>query len=355
MATYYVKTQRGGQAQGPFTTDQLKALAAGGKLKPNYLLSGDQKTWYFLKNVRGLLAPQVAAPPPPRDSDIVEMAPARAVPSDGEIRAVPAVRRTAPRHRRARKGPPVALLTTLGCFLIVGVIVGGYLLFKRGDSSGDAGEYELAALDKAGVNNGRSDEGGTITKAAPAPPAATPRATTPPAVTPPPTRPPVATPPATRPPAITPPATRPPAATPPVPPPRATPATPPPAPLPKPGTRTEPRKSRASLALMSVAYAGQEVQAMGSQLSFAFTNRCGRGIRSVKGHIRLYDTTGKYLIGLPTEIDGPVAAGRTVHKRKVWITLDGSVLEMLDKFGKRIKIRFAADQVTYTDGKTVTF
>ena len=106
---------------------------------------------------------------------------------------------------------------------------------------------------------------------------------------------------------------------------------------------------------MSVAYAGQEVQAMGSQLSFAFTNRCGRGIRSVKGHIRLYDTTGKYLIGLPTEIDGPVAAGRTVHKRKVWITLDGSVLEMLDKFGKRIKIRFAADQVTYTDGKTVTF
>ena len=370
MAGYYVKTQQDGQAQGPFTTDQLKALAARGKLKPHHLISKDQKKWYVVKNVRGLLAPQgaaagaaAAAPPSlPQDSDIVEMAPAQAVPSDGEARAVPAARRVAPRRRRARKRPPVALLTTLGCFLIVGVIVGGYLLFGRGDSNGDASGDEPAAPDKAGANKGAPDKGGTTTKSAPVPPATTPPATTPPATTPPATTPPATTPPATTPPATTPPATTPPATTPPATtppattPPATTPPVPsPPVPLPEPGTKTEPKKPPASLALLSVTYGGQEVQAMGSQLIFAFTNRCGRGIKSVKGHIRLYDTAGNYLIGLPTEIDEPVAAGATLQKRKVWLTLDGRLLEMLERSGKQMKFKFAADQVTYNDGKTVTF
>ena len=312
MAGYFIKTKRDGQAQGPFTTDQLKTLAARGKLKPHYLISKDQKKWYVAKNVKGLLTPQraaaaavaaaaAAAAPSPRDNGVVEMAPAR----------------TVPRRRRARKRSPVALLTVLGCLLVVGGIVGGYLLFGLGDSNGDSGEDELAAVNKALTGKAASNKGGTT--------ATTPPATTPAAPTPPPPAPPATTPPA------------------------------PPVPVPDPIGKTEPKKSPASLALLSVAYGGQQVQAMGSQLIFALTNNSSRGIKSVKGHIRLYAPPGDYLIALPTEIDAPIAAGATIQKRAVWLTVDGRLLEMLDKSGKQMKFKFAADQVTYDDGKTVTF
>lgn len=61
MGGYYVKARADGRTQGPFAQDQLKALAAKGKLKPDYLVSRDGHKWYIARNITDLPLPQTAA------------------------------------------------------------------------------------------------------------------------------------------------------------------------------------------------------------------------------------------------------------------------------------------------------
>ena len=94
---------------------------------------------------------------------------------------------------------------------------------------------------------------------------------------------------------------------------------------------------------------------MGSRLSFNLTNRTGLEIKSAKGQIRLYDPSGGYLAGLPTEIDEPVKPGGTVLKEGVWMEVGGMILGMLNSSAKQMKFKFAAEEITYTNGRTVSF
>jgi hypothetical protein len=107
--------------------------------------------------------------------------------------------------------------------------------------------------------------------------------------------------------------------------------------------------------VVTVTYGGQEVQAMGSRLRFNLTNRTGLEIKSAKGQIRLYDPSGGYLIGLRTQIDEPVKPGGTLVKEGVWMDVGGMILGMLNTSSKQMKFKFAAEEITYTNGRTVSF
>lgn len=54
MSSFYVKTEADVAAKGPFTSAQLRALAARGKIKPNYLVSKDGRTWYVAEKISDL-------------------------------------------------------------------------------------------------------------------------------------------------------------------------------------------------------------------------------------------------------------------------------------------------------------
>jgi len=376
----YVKVKPDSPIQGPFTRNQLKGLATSGQLKAHYLLSNDMKTWYPAQNVRGLLGgegPSAAAAAPATaagaESGATAAPPADATPEALEPAATSGARRGTipvaeevappadqpaaeaekkPDLMAALKARPllVALLGALAGGLIVLVIVLACLLVFG--ENGEAGPPPGPALTPP------TNTPTTSTPAATTPPATTPPATTPPA-TPPPTAP---TPPAATPPATTPATAVKPAATTPttpampsgpvvVPPPRDAPTPPPP----RPSTKAEPPTKPQAFSILSVTYGGQEVQAMGSRLSFNLTNRTGLDIQSAKGQIRLYDSSGGYLVGLPTEIDEPIKRGATLVKEGVWMEVGGMILGALNTSSKQMTFKFAAEEVTYTNGRTVSF
>ncbi len=372
----YIKTKPSAPAQGPFTRTQLKGLATSGQLKAHYLLSKDMKTWYRLQNVRGLLASQgaaagTAAGPPGAAAEATAAAPAadsipvaeRMPPAAGPPAAEPAGAK--PDLMATLRARPLllALMAGLAGALLVALIVIVCLLFAGG---GDGGPPPAPAVTPpAGQPTTPTPPATTAsppqpTTPAPAPPAPppqpptpTPSAVTPPATQPPPPAPPAPTPPPTPPAPVTPPATTP--ATPSgpvvVPPPRDAPTPPPP----RPNTKAEPATKPQALAILTVMYGGQQVQAMGSRLSFTLTNRTGLEIKSAKGQIRLYDPSGGYLAGLPAEIDGPIKRGGTVVKEGVWMEVGGMILGMLNTSSKQMKFKFAAEEITYTNGRTVSF
>lgn len=374
----YVKTKPEGPAQGPFTRQQLKGLATSGQLKAHYLLSKDMKTWYQIQNVRGLLGSQGAAAAPPADSTPVALEPTAA--PAAAAAAIPVAEAIPPAAEPASAKPDLmatlrarplllALIAGLAGALLVALIVIVCLLFVVG--SGESGPPPAPAVTPpAGQPTTPAPPATTPAPAAPAPPAQ-PTTPTPSAVTPPATQPTTPTPPAptsppTPPAPVTPPATTPaattPAATAPttpatpsgpvvVPPPRDAPTPPPP----RPNTKAEPATKPQALAILTVMYGGQQVQAMGSRLSFNLTNRTGLEIKSAKGQIRLYDSSGGYLAGLPTEIDGPIKRGGTVVKEGVWMEVGGMILGLLNTSSKQMKFKFAAEEITYTSGRTVSF
>jgi hypothetical protein len=381
----YVKTKPEGPAQGPFTRQQLKGLATSGQLKPHYLLSKDMKTWYQIQNVRGLLGLQgaaagTAAEPatttgdaakatavaPAADSTPVALEPAAAaaIPVAEEIppAAEPAGAKSDLMATLRARPLLLALIAGLAGALLVALIVIVCLLFAGGN-----GESVPPPAPAVTPPTGQPT---TPAPAAPAPPAQqttpTPSAVTPPATQPTAPTPPAPTPPPTPPAPLTPPATTPPATTPAatayatpatpsgpvvVPPPRDAPTPPPP----RPNTKAEPATKPQALAILTVTYGGQQVQAMGSRLSFTLTNRTGLEIKSAKGHIRLYDPSGGYLAGLATEIDEPIKGGGTAVKEGVWMEVGGMILGMLNTSSKQMTFKFAAEEVAYTNGRTVSF
>ncbi len=379
----YVKTKPESPAQGPFTRQQLKGLATSGQLKAHYLLSKDMKTWYQIQNVRGLLGLQGAAAAPPADSTPVVLEPTAA--PAAAAAAIPVAEAILPAAEPAGAKPDLmatlrarplllALIAGLAGALLVALIVIVCLLFAGG--SGESGPPPAPAVTPpAGQPTTPAPPATTPAPAAVTPPAQpttpTPSAATPPATQPPTPTPPAPTPPATTPPATTPPATTPaattPAATAPAATAPATPATPsgpvvvppprdaPTPPPPRPNTKAEPATKPQALAVVTVTYGGQQVQAMGSRLSFNLTNRTGLEIKSAKGQIRLYDPSGGYLAGLPVEIDGPIKRGGTVVKEGVWMEVGGMILGMLNTSSKQMKFKFAAEEITYTSGRTVSF
>ena len=56
-AKVFVKTKDDGAVQGPFSSQQIKKLAAQGKLKPHHLLSKNRQTWQRASAVKGLAFP----------------------------------------------------------------------------------------------------------------------------------------------------------------------------------------------------------------------------------------------------------------------------------------------------------
>ncbi len=314
MSSYFVKTKRDGRTQGPFTPEQLKALAAGGKLKPHYLVSRDRKKWYIAKNIRDLPAPEVARPA----TSAVDLAaqaaaqhrpPARAVPGDA-------------------KRFPAVLIGGLVCALSAVVAITAYFLYV-GDGTGDdeADADLLALIDAHSPGGGTSGTatggtGGTSSGTSTDTPAGTSPQTHKPGTD-------ESTPQVHRP----------------------TPDRPPP----RPRGKFEPLKPPGSFQVLSVKYGGQVVRAMGSQLTFVLTNISGKDIQSVKGHIRLYDPSGSYLVGLPVEIAEPIKAGAAITKKGVWLEVLGLTLAMLDESSDEMKFKFAADEVTYEDGEVKKF
>ena len=373
----YVKTKPEGPAQGPFTRQQLKGLATSGQLKPHYLLSKDMQTWYQIQNVRGLLALQgaaarTAAEPATTTGDAAEataaapLAAAGAIPVAEEIPPAAEPASAKPDLMATLRARPLllALIAGLAGALLVALIVIVCLLFAGG--SGESGPPPAPAVTPpAGQPTTPAPPATTPAPAAVTPPAQqttpTPSAATPPATQPMTPTPPAPTPTPTPPAPVTPPATTPAAtasatpATPSgpviVPPPRDAPTPPPP----KPNTKAEPATKPQALAILTVMYGGQQVQAMGSRLSFTLTNRTGMEIKSAKGQIRLYDPSGGYLAGLPAEIDEPVKRGGTVVKEGVWMEVGGMILGMLNTSSKQMKFKFAAEEITYTSGRTVSF
>jgi len=372
----YVKVKPDSPIQGPFSRNQLKGLATSGQLKAHYLLSNDMKTWYPVENVRGILGGRdasagaaagttTAAPPAARPRPI-SVAQEVAAPA-GQPALAPAAE--SPDLMAALKARPLLLAlvaAAAGALVVLVIVLACLVLFGR---NGEGGPPSAPAVKPAA---------GTPTTPSPAttPPVTTPPVSTLPAtaaaatpVTPSVTTPPVAPPVAPTPPAPTPAATTPPATpatpvTPPATPPPATPSGPvvvpppreaPTPPPPSPNTKAEPPTKPQAYQVITVTYGGQEVQAMGSRLSFNLTNRTGLEIKSAKGQIRLYDPSGGYLAGLPTEIDEPVKPGGTVLKEGVWMEVGGMILGALNASSKEMKFKFAAEEITYTNGRTVSF
>ena len=298
MGSYFVKTKRDGRTQGPFTPEQLKALAAGGKLKPHYLVSRDQKKWYIAKNIRDLPAPQVAAPP----TSQAELA----------VRAAAGHRPPPPAAPAAARRFPAVLIGGLVCGLSAVVGITAYFLYVGDGTSDEKAGGDLAALINAPspgaeASGTSADEGAGTHKAAagsPAPPERQPTADRPP---------------------------------------------------PRPSGKFEPLKPPGSFQVLSVKYGGQVVRAMGSQLTFTLTNDSGRDIRAVRGHIRLYDPSGAYLAGLPVEIAEPIKAGAAITRKGVWLEVLGPTLGMLEESSEQMKFKFAADEVTYEGGEVKRF
>ncbi len=349
----YVKTKEGAPAQGPFTLAQVKALAAGGRLKPHHLISKDGRQWYLFRNVKGLDASpaaaaavpvaEVVAEPPPVAEVVAEPPPVAEVvagpPPVAEVVAGPPAAKPAPARRPVPVAkvvagpPPVAevvaeppappeaparsavaglsprlirgLVIGLGGALVVAVAAIVYLAFFRGGPSG--------------ADPGRTAAVAPADSSAPGPAAPTPADTAPAEPAPDPAA--------------------------------AAPAPPPPGPP----SRREPPAPARSLQVVGVAYGGQELQATGSRLTFQLTNKTGKPIKALKGEVRLYDPSGGYLAGLPVEVTEPMAAGATVATDGTWLTVTGSMLSLLRQSSKEMAFKFVAHEVAYGDGTSETF
>jgi len=322
MSRFYIKTRKGADAQGPFTAEQLKALAARGRLKPHYLVSKDGQTWYLAENIKDLPRLRQAtgssarpkAPRRPNQARRPAQPPAAGAPVSAVVALaaeVEAVRREGP--AQTKRFPVGAVAGVVIGLAAAGV--GGYLLFGRGGkgtSAAGANDSALAA---------KSPDGARASPQQPAPmPGPGPAALGPS-----------------------------PSPSPPV---RRAPEKP--APVPRPDGRAEPARTPRSFQVLSVTYGGQVVQAMGSELTFHLTNQTGKAMQSLQGSIRLYDDRGGYLIGLPVKLTGPIQPGARVPVIDVWMELDGTIYGLLDRASKQMAFRFAADRVTYEDGTTET-
>ena len=311
MAEYYVKTKEGARKQGPFTRDQLKALAAGGKIKPHYLVSKDQRQWFVAKNITDLPLGQSTRAPrsaPPAEAGkarsvasasvgVAEPAPFAAGASEARMAARHAADEIAQAARRKRTSS--LLLCGLGgvMFVVVGVVA--YLLYipsgltDEGDDLGD----NPAAVNVGGTSPaptpGGTPTGGTSRTGG--------------------------------------------------------------AGAPKPDRKFEPPRPAGSFRVLSVVYGGQQVRAMGSRLLFELTNESGKTIQSVAGAVRLYDSTGAFLAALDMKLSDPIEPGATVRKGGVWVNIGGTILGMLDGSSKEMKFKFAVDEVTYGDGTSEKF
>jgi len=317
MGRFYVKTRKGAARQGPFSSEQLKALAAGGKLKPDYLVSKDGgETWYLAGNITDLPRPKTAPAPRPPGSPAAArrpMEPRKAVRSAVSALAeqVEVVRREGPvRKRRFPLAAVAGVVLGLGT---AGVVAYAFFASDRAARNEDANASAAVA---PGAVPGQRDKPPAESNGEaghPVPPAPEPRPT------------------------------------PPVPPARPAPA--PPVPVARPDGNLEPSKFARSFQIVSVAYGGQSVRAMGSELTFHLTNRTDQTIQSAKGHVWLYDPDGVFLTALPVELDEPVPPGGTVPYSDVWMALRGPVYGLLDRAAKQMKFRFAAAEVTYEGGQ----
>lgn len=307
VGTYYVKTRKDGRTQGPFTADQLKALAAGGKLKPHYLVSKDGETWYLAQNIQDLPAARSARPEA----------------STAGAAAKPTAQAPAPRRVPARRRRPLPVAAVIGLASAIGTAgLVGYIVYRpdrtptgQGDGVGPPDPNQLAANVGGGANTpprppAPKPGGGNLTGGS--------------------------------------------AADPPAPRPDPGPGHGPPS-MPRPEARPEPPVPPRSFEVLSVAYAGQTLRAMGSELLFKLTNKTGKDIRSVQGQIRLYGPAGAFLVALPVEIREPIAAGATVEHGDVWLSVGGTLLVLLEESSKQMKYRFTAEKVTYADGETEAF
>jgi hypothetical protein len=387
----YVKTKEGAPVQGPFTLAQVKAFAAGGKLKPHHLISKDGRQWYLLKNVKGLDASpasaaavpvaEVVAEPPPVAEVVAEPPPVAEVvagpppvaeivaeppplaevvagpPPVAEIVAAPPpvakpapARRPVPVAKVVAAPPPVAEVVAgppappeaqarsavagLSPRLVRGLLIG----------LGGALVVAIAVIVYlAFFRGGPSGTGpGRTVAVAPAGPTAPGPAG--------PTAPGPAAPTPTNPTAAEPTPSEPASAEP-----AQDPAVAAPAPPPGPPSRREPPAPARSLQVAGVAYGGQELQATGSRLTFQLTNKTGKPIKTLKGEIRLYDPSGGYLVGLPVEVTDPMAAGVTVATDGTWLTVTGSMLSLLRQSSKEMAFKFVAREVAYGDGTSETF
>jgi hypothetical protein len=332
MAEYYVRTKEGAKVQGPFTREQLKALAGGGKIKPHYLVSKDQRQWFVAENITDLPLGPAPSPGPakaPRASK-----PARARPSASAAAGEPASfaegapeARVAARHvagetagAARRQRATTLILTGLGgaMFVLVGVVV--YLLYFAGGDNGKG--TDLDDLSGTGRRSAAAPGGGVSPNSASPPPGghvSTPTGTGGTGAN------------------NSPPARR----------------IDTPTPVPGPGRKFEPPRPARSFQVFSVTYGGEQVRAMGSRLMFQMTNESGKIVQSVTGAVRLYDPSGAFVAGLPMEIAGPIEAAATV--RKGTICSSGPVLGMLGRSSKQMKFKFAVDKVTYDDGTDEQF
>ena len=318
MTNFYIRTKEHAPTQGPFTPEQLRALAAKGKVKPHYLVSKDGHTWYVAANIHDLPVPPTA--PPPAEPDQIVLTP------------LPDTKASAP----ASDPMPKVLLTGLVIVLLGVVGVTGYFLFIEND-------------DGTGLDN---EIPGLVGSPGPGPANPAPQTPNSPVEPPNPPTPPVEPPtPPVEPPTPVPPVGP---VNPPVKPPVRPPVSPTPTPTPRPTGDFEPLRPDRSFEILSVTYGGQVTRAMGSQLTFGLTNRTGRAIRSFKGEIWIYAPDGEYLIALPVLIDQPLEPDATLTKRGVWTSVGGKLLGMLSTSKDQMKFRFAAETVTFDDGRTET-
>lgn len=348
--TLFVRTRADSPVQGPFTPEQFKKLAASGQLKGHFLVSKDQKTWYPLAKVKNLpveqaevvgapaagpasdagaaavlvaepvrppVAPQVAAPPTTPQPATPPAAPPAAAPQPPD--------QPPPTGPRAVSFPVVAALAGGLVVAVIVIIVLAVCLLVRGGDGADRADTVAAPAASADASAARPG------RAEPAPRPAGQQAA------------------ARRPPAtpVTSPAT--------VPPPSAGAVDAPAPPLPRPRGKVEPPAPAGSLGVLGVAYVGQEVQAMGSRLSFRLTSTAGKDIKTVAGEIRLYDPSGVYLVGLPLEVDEPIQAGATVTTGGTWPSVGGMILGLLNSSAKQMAFKFVAAEVAYADGTTAAF
>jgi len=323
MAEYYVKTKEGARKQGPFTRDQLKALAAGGKIKPHYLVSKDQRQWFVAKNITDLplgqatRAARSAVPGRPAraraSASVAEPAPFAEGASEARMAARHAADEIAQAARRKRMSS--LLLYGLGGVMVVVVGVVAYFLYIHSGQTDEGDDLDdIPAAVSVGGTSPAPTPGGSPTSG-------TDRAGGAGAAGAPPDRGRIDE----------------------------------PTGVPKPDRKFEPPRPPGSFRVLSVVYGGQQVRAMGSRLLFELTNESGKTIQSVAGAVRLYDSTGAFLAALDMKLGETIEPGATIRKGGVWIDIGGTILGMLDSSSKEMKFRFAVDEVTYGDGTIEKF
>jgi hypothetical protein len=151
---------RGKQKQGPFTSAQLRALAAAGKLLADDNLSRDGKQWVTADSISGLMPMQDSAEAPTPEPSAPK------------------------RHSKKVAGPakrlPGAVLLVAGggaallLILIAAVAVGGYLLFLRA-SPPNSNVIVNAAMTAPAVPNTQPVEKPPLTAPVSKPPDTVPR------------------------------------------------------------------------------------------------------------------------------------------------------------------------------------